>query len=267
MAAKSPPNHPEIDWTQWRAPESGAVRSPCPVLNSLANHGLLPRDGKGITKEMAVKVFTSAINLDAEIAKIFASVALITNPDAHAHSFDLNHISKHGLIEHDASLTRNDFAFGDNHTFNPDIWKSVLDTYGDRKETNIALATVARYNRVIASKKAHESANKEFTYGIKEAFLSYGETAILMCLLGDPKDGKIPLEHLKIFVEEERLPYEEGWRPAAHPITPKHLFPLIFNLMEANEHKLAEASEVGLGTVHAVQNAVNSLFPSYCVIM
>lgn len=131
---------------------------------------------------MAVKVFTSAINLDAEIAKIFASVALITNPDAHAHSFDLNHISKHGLIEHDASLTRNDFAFGDNHTFNPDIWKSVLDTYGDRKETNIALATVARYNRVIASKKAHESANKEFTYGIKEAFLSYG---VSLCLVID----------------------------------------------------------------------------------
>jgi len=267
MAAKSPPNHPEIDWTTWRTPESGEVRSPCPVLNSLANHGVLPRDGKGVTKEMAVKAMTSAINLDAEIAKIFASVALTTNPDPHAHSFDLNHISRHGLIEHDASLTRNDFTLGDNHTFNPDIWKSVLDTYGDSKETNFALAGEARYNRVIACKKAHEAANKEFIYGIKEAILSYGETAILMSLLGDPKNGKMPVEYLKILVEEERLPYEEGWRPAAHPITPKGLSLSIFTLMEANEHKLAEAEEVGLGTVLAVENAVTSLLPSYCVIM
>ncbi|KAH8762425.1 Chloroperoxidase [Hyaloscypha finlandica] len=267
MAAKSPPNHPEIDWTKWRAPESGEVRSPCPVLNSLANHGILPRDGKGVTKEMAVKAMTSAINLDVEIAKIFASVALTTNPNAHAHSFDLDHVSRHGLIEHDVSLSRDDFALGDNHTFNADIWKSVLDTYGDSKETNFALATEARYNRVIAAKKAHEAANKDFTYGIKEAVLSYGETAILMSLLGNPKNGKIPVEYLKIVVEEERLPYEEGWRPAAHPITPIDLTDAVFKLIHANEHKSAEASEVGLGTVHAVQNAVTSILPTYCVIM
>jgi hypothetical protein len=147
---------------------------------------VLPRDGKGITKEMAVKALTNAINLDADIAKIFASVALTTNPDAHAHSFDLNHVGKHGVIEHDVSLTRDDIAFGDNHTFNPDIWKSVLSTYGDSKETNFALASEARYNRVIACKKAHEAANKEFIYGIKEAIFSYG---VSLCLVIDSIRG------------------------------------------------------------------------------
>jgi len=267
MAAKSPPNQPEIDWTKWRTPESGEVRSPCPMLNSLANHGVLPRDGKGITKEMAVKALTNAINLHVDIAKFFASGAIATNPDAHAHSFDLNHVNKHGLIEHDVSLTRDDIAFGDNHTFNPDIWKSVVDTYGDSKETNFALASEARYNRVIACKKAHEAANKEVEYGIKEVIFSYGETALLLSMLGDPKDGKIPVEYLKILVEEERLPYEEGWRPAAQPVTLKDMNHVVFNLIHANEHKSAEALEVGLGTVHAVHNAVTSLLPSYCVIM
>jgi hypothetical protein len=42
---------------------------------------------------------------------------------------------------------------------------------------------------------------------------------------------------------------------------------LIFHLMEANEHKAAEAAEVGLGTVLAVENTVTSLLPNYCVIM
>jgi Peroxidase, family 2 len=143
-------------------------------LYSLANHGVLPHDGKGITVEMAVKALTSSINLDAGIAKVFASGALPANPDAHAHSFDLDHINKHGVIEHDVSLTRDDFASGDNHTFNPEIWKSVLSTYGDGKVTNFALASKARYNRVVACKEAHKAANKEFMYGIKEAIFSYG---------------------------------------------------------------------------------------------
>src|SRR4051794_17659193 len=58
-----------------------------------------------------------------------------------------------------------------------------------------------------------------------------------------------------------RLPYEEGCRPAAH------LSHAIFHLMQANKHKAAEASEVVLGAVHVVQNAVTSLLPSYYVIM
>jgi hypothetical protein len=40
---------------------------------------------KGVTKEMAVK---ATINLDADITKLFASVALTTKPDTHAYSFD-----------------------------------------------------------------------------------------------------------------------------------------------------------------------------------
>lgn len=141
---------------------------------SLANHGVLPHDGKGITVDMAVKALTGSISLDAGIAKVFAGGALPTNPEAHATSFDLDHVSKHGVIEHDVSLTRDDFASGDNHTFNPEIWKAVLSTYGDSKETSFALSSKARYNRVVAAKAAHEAAQKDFTYGVKEAVFSYG---------------------------------------------------------------------------------------------
>jgi hypothetical protein len=33
----------------------GSVRSPCPGLNSLANHGFLPRSGKNISIPVLVK--------------------------------------------------------------------------------------------------------------------------------------------------------------------------------------------------------------------
>lgn len=37
------------NFTAWSPPGAGDVRSPCPGINSLANHGFLPHDGKGIT--------------------------------------------------------------------------------------------------------------------------------------------------------------------------------------------------------------------------
>lgn len=117
---------------------------------------------------------TSSINLEEGIAQVFATVGLSTNPEVPAHSFDLDHVSRHGLIEHDVSLTRNDVAFGNNHSFDADVWKSVLSTFGENAETNFVLASKARYNRVLDSKKAHEVAKKDFVYGIKEAILSYG---------------------------------------------------------------------------------------------
>jgi hypothetical protein len=40
----------------------------------------------------------------------------------------------------------------------------------------------------------------------------------------------------------ERLPYQEGWRPPAQPITLQDLNHPIFNLIQANEHKSAEDS-------------------------
>jgi hypothetical protein len=42
---------------------------------------------------------------------------------------------------------------------------------------------------------------------------------------------------------------------------------LIFKLVEANEHKAAEAKDVGFGTVHGVATAVTGLLPTYCTIM
>jgi hypothetical protein len=42
---------------------------------------------------------------------------------------------------------------------------------------------------------------------------------------------------------------------------------LIFNLIKANDEKVKEAEQVGLGTIHAVTAAVESVMPSFCSIM
>lgn len=174
------------------------VRSPCPMINALANHHILPHSGRGITKAMAVEALTRSVNLDSSVANIFASVAVTANPDHSSQSFDLDQLDKHGLIEHDVSLSRNDVAFGDNHTFSKEIWEEVMKSYGGDTETSFATVSQARYDRVLASKKAHAEAKKDFQYGIKEFILSYGESALFLGILGSPDEGKIPLEYLKV---------------------------------------------------------------------
>ena len=67
--------------------------------------------------------------------------------------------------------------------------------------------------------------------------------------------------------EEERLPVKEGWKKHDTPIQQTDMNHLIFKLIFANEHKVEEAAQVGLGTIHAVNNAVESMMGDYCSVM
>jgi len=113
-------------------------------------------------KKQLLVALTTSINLSSGIATVFASVAVTANPDKSAHYFDLNHVNKHGLIEHDVSLSRNDFLLGDNHTFNKEIFAKVMESYDGQETTSFVSASKARYGRLLAAKKAHEEAGKEF---------------------------------------------------------------------------------------------------------
>jgi hypothetical protein len=181
------------------------VRSPCPAINSLANHSILPHNGKNITKAMAVEALTKAYNIDPKIASVFAASGIFANPNHDAHSFDLNHVNKHNYIEHDASLSRDDTAFNVSQKFDQEVFDMVLKSYreahpgstDDEIMTDWITAGHARWGRVLASKAKHEEAQKSWLYGIKEAIMSYGETSLYLNLLG--KDGVAPLKWVKIF--------------------------------------------------------------------
>lgn len=67
--------------------------------------------------------------------------------------------------------------------------------------------------------------------------------------------------------EEERVPFKEGWRRSEKPVTQGDMNHMILSLVSANEHKAAEAEDVGFGTVQAIGDAVASLMPSYCTVM
>ncbi|EEB97921.1 hypothetical protein MPER_02663, partial [Moniliophthora perniciosa FA553] len=73
--------HDEIDWSQHslQAPGPDDARGPCPGLNTLANHGFLPRDGKNITIPIVLQGAVDGFNVQNDGIRIAAKAALFTS--------------------------------------------------------------------------------------------------------------------------------------------------------------------------------------------
>jgi len=100
-------------------------RGPCPGLNSLANQGYLPRDGKNISLPQVEAALMTALHMSSTLASTLAhTLKPLCRADG---TFDLRDMRKHNVIEHDRSFTRLDFRQGDNYTFQPAMFQALLD--------------------------------------------------------------------------------------------------------------------------------------------
>jgi hypothetical protein len=187
-----------VDFTKWSPPGPGDVRAPCPGLNSLANHGILPHSGKGITVPILIKALAEGYNVGADFATAIGSLGLLSSPAPLLGSFDLDNLDEHNFPgEHDASLSRQDYYFGDNHSFNQTIWDSVLAFFPTGPNANITLepAAKARYNRVLVESARDPS----FTYTPYQYIFSYGDTALYLSIMGNPITGVAPRAWVEMF--------------------------------------------------------------------
>ncbi|KAF2192739.1 Cloroperoxidase [Zopfia rhizophila CBS 207.26] len=199
----------QVDFSNWHPPAYGDVRGPCPALNSLANHDIIPHDGKNLSVPLLVKAINGALNLSVEMTTVVARLGLSTSSNPGSGTFNLDDLNKHGIIEHDASLSRADFSRnGDNHSFQSDVFEDFIGHFDGKQNITIPDAATARWGRVTTER----GRNPVFTYGPQERFNSYVESALYFRLLADLKSGTTPVEFIKVFFEQERLPYKEGWR-------------------------------------------------------
>jgi hypothetical protein len=74
------------------------------MLNTLANHGILPHSGKNLTQDVTVKALIDGVNFTPDLGTFLFNFAITTNPDRNATSFNLHQLGTHGILEHDASL-------------------------------------------------------------------------------------------------------------------------------------------------------------------
>ena len=184
-----------IDFENWHPPGNGDVRGPCPALNSLANHHIIPHNGKNMTVPLLVKALGEALNVSPEFAQTIAVLGTFTAPDPSLGKFDLNDLNNHNVFEHDASLSRADFEFGgDVHTFRPDIFAEFIGHFDGMENVTIPVAAAARYSRVQTERKR----DPHFTYRVTHQITSYSETIFYFRTMVDPNTGATPVKFVKI---------------------------------------------------------------------
>ncbi|EHK96198.1 putative sterigmatocystin biosynthesis peroxidase stcC [Glarea lozoyensis 74030] len=119
------------------------------MVNTLANHGFLPRNGLNISMSDLVTAFNDSVNLASSATQLVGAKALTTSSTSNT-TFNLDDLDKHNIIEHDGSLSRADIFSGDNHSFNPAIWASVAAFFTE-PTISIATSAAARKARLAAA--------------------------------------------------------------------------------------------------------------------
>ncbi|KAK6827783.1 hypothetical protein PG990_009427 [Apiospora arundinis] len=192
----------------WKAPTASDRRSPCPMMNSLANSGYINRDGLNISKSSIETALLDVINMDPAVSGLVTAVAVKTSTTGYADTINLDDLTKHGIIEHDASLSRGDWlgGKGDSHSFNAEIWANTASHFTSDK---ISIEDMARA-RAAAVARAN-STNPNFEFGAAQLQGSTLECTLLLGTFGDMTNGNANVKYVRTLVENERLPFEEGW--------------------------------------------------------
>lgn len=183
------------------------------MVNTLANHGYLPRNGLNVSLADLITGFTAAVNLDPAATTLVGQKALLTSTTGNNATFNLDDLNTHGgkfkirmlfgrpkilttcflVIEHDGSLSRKDTYFGDNHSFDPEIWASVASHF---TESTISIPTAAKARA--ARLQAAAAANPDFSLNADGVQFSFIETALYLSIFGNLVDGNANTEWVKV---------------------------------------------------------------------
>lgn len=206
------------------------LRSPCPIVNSLANHGLIARDGRNITAS-SLKAALSQIGLGFDTAGGLVKIAFQDHIDPPAGEppstpnfglRDANQVNEDGeavlnldqlgrphAIEHDVSVTRQDRALGDYVHLNPDLYQRFLQSSSNG--SSFSIPDVGKYRKKRYDEQKRE--NPELGLNKRMHYIACAEMGGIMCVFGKGALYHVPKEYMEAVFGEERLPYEEGWRP------------------------------------------------------
>ncbi|TDL18400.1 Cloroperoxidase [Rickenella mellea] len=203
------------------SPSADDSRSPCPALNTLANHGYLlsaptsfitsacslvsvdrPRNGREITPKAVVHALQEAYQLSTPLAYFLSYVGF--GLLGQFREVSLTDIGRHNMVEHDASISHVN-AFGKEYA--PTLVNFTLfDEFVHDSKTGLFITAediaTSRVRRELDSDSMIDAVHQE---------IARGEAALVLSIFGD--DGfRVPLEDIVSFWRDEQLP--DGWKPS-----------------------------------------------------
>lgn len=201
---------------------ANSSRSPCPLLNALANHGFLPRNGRQLKISDFENAITAALNLSPNFATnltvgAFQHLGLLTDNATHDDvvAIDLVALDAHDKTEHDASITRLDIIQGNNLVVQPSYVQNMLDdtvpdSYSFLNTSSLGRTRVRREKESIAVGSPPLMDN-EVMFG-----LALAEAGLVLLFLGlgddnsqSPDARSIPKGQAQEWFNYERFPL--GW--------------------------------------------------------
>lgn len=79
----------DVELLASRSTDLATARGPCPMMNTLANHGFLHRDGLNLTEDVVINALKDGLNFDKSLSETMFKMALPANPDPNATWFTL----------------------------------------------------------------------------------------------------------------------------------------------------------------------------------
>lgn len=204
-----PKGHPGFggQWPEYVAPKEGDSRCACPALNALANHGILPHDGKNIQFKEMGRAVRATYNFSSTFCYFVPHYAAEMLGKSYGKDrIDLSELDLHNGIEHDASLIREDMALEPDQS-KPHvgyITELLSSASGKDKETGETILTSKDVSKFSSKRRADaREYNKEFSLDfLHKMFGSINASTMLSIFGGRVKD-------LETWLIEERIP--EGW--------------------------------------------------------
>ncbi|KAF8993190.1 Chloroperoxidase [Cyathus striatus] len=210
------PAHPWLPLTPFD------IRGPCPGLNTLASHGYLPRtgiatpgqivtaaqEGFNMGNDLAVFVTYAAFLVDGNAVTNLLSIGgktPFTGPDPPQPAI-VGGLDTHAVFEGDASMTRGDAFFGDNHSFNETLFDQFAD-FSNRLGAgnyNFTVAAELRHQRILQS----IATNPQFSFVSPRYFTAFAESVFPIAFFVDGRknDGQLPVDVARGFFQESRMP-------------------------------------------------------------
>ncbi|KAF9468364.1 Cloroperoxidase [Collybia nuda] len=172
----------------------GQSRSPCPGLNTLANHGYISRDGKDLTVMELVCALCNVYNLSYPLALLLSIVAIVFC--GHGLKICLEDLAKHNLIEHDGSLVHDDCLPGQHIATSTPSQVRLQDLiHRTGNKQSLSLNDLARV-------RADRESKLQVPLDRLHSQISTAESALTWLTMKD-EHGEVPLENIKEWFGEE----------------------------------------------------------------
>ncbi|KAK7189801.1 hypothetical protein DPSP01_008784 [Paraphaeosphaeria sporulosa] len=195
------------NWPAYEAPKPGDSRSSCPMLNALANHNILPHSGRDIPFRTLNTAIRECFNFAPSFCFFVPHFAAdFLNRSYWSGTLDLEELSLHNAIEHDASLTRRDVALEPDQA-KPDILlveQLLAGATGGTPEARLLTKqdlSAALTRRRVESKRE----NASYTESLFHKGFGSANSSTMLTIFG----GRI--NDLRPMLLEERFP--DDWEP------------------------------------------------------